>query len=90
MLTVAAFDDYPELLANGSAISLIAGVSYLDHLALPANRVGRRTSIRPSRLRLDFLRLDSVPGWLTRPPNPMASNGRFRYSACHSGSLAAR
>jgi hypothetical protein len=29
MLTVEVFDDYPELLATGSAISLIAGVSYI-------------------------------------------------------------
>jgi len=27
MLTMAVFDDYPDLLATGSAISLIAGVS---------------------------------------------------------------
>lgn len=27
MLTMAAFDDYPELMATGSAISLIASVN---------------------------------------------------------------
>ncbi len=29
MLTMAVFDDYPDLLATGSAISLVAGVSRL-------------------------------------------------------------
>ena len=34
MLTMSVFDDYPDLLATGSAISLIAGVSLLKYFAI--------------------------------------------------------
>lgn len=49
MMIMGAFDDYPDLLATGSAISLIAGVSVPPQATPRPVKVSHRCAFRSPR-----------------------------------------
>lgn len=84
MLTMAVFDDYPDLLATGSAISLIAGVGpiAIENPSLTESRLGAAQPVRRFQDGSTPYPTSSVPApSVVKRPGLLCSASHFHPSA---------
>lgn len=88
ILTMTCFDDYPDLMATGSAISLISGVSPVyPRVDEEADILGWRKSFRSSNLRLAILHIYSISSWIIPSTDILALHGSSHYTSCNTGPI---